>query len=530
MAKVLVSDALGNEGLEILGSAEGIELTDRPGLTEEQLAQEIGGYDGLVIRSGSKVTARVLEAATRLRVIGRAGIGVDNVDVAAASRRGIVVMNTPTGNAVTTAEHAIALLFAVARKIAIADTTMKKGVWEKKKFQGRELSGKTLGIIGLGNVGRIVANRAQGLHMHVVGYDPVVTPERAAELGVELVSLDELFSRADAISVHTPLTPDTKDLVNEQNVTKLKKGVILINAARGGIYNEAALLKGLESGHIGGAALDVFPEEPPGLTPIVQHPNVVATPHLGASTEEAQTRVAIEIAHQVVAYLTSGTVSNAVNVPAIPREIAPVLGPYLVLARRLGEFLAQVEAREPREIVVECAGEAATLSQSPITNSALSGLLAHFFEAPVNEVNAPLLARDRGIQVQEIKSSSKGALMTSITLSVTGKDASVSVAGGTLASDGSPRLVRWGNHHDLDAHLEGSILVLKNVDRPGVIGSIGTWLGEKNINISRMQMGLDVKAGQAASLWALDSPLPAALLERIKQANQIQYACSIQIT
>lgn len=529
MAKVLVSDSLSKEGLEFLSKAEGIELVNKPGLSEEELAQTIPGFDGLVIRSGSKVTARVIEAATTLKVIGRAGIGVDNVDVPAASRRGIVVMNTPTGNAVTTAEHAIALLFSLARKIPAASASMKTGAWEKKKFEGRELSGKTLGVVGLGNIGRIVANRAQGLQMNVIGYDPVVTAERAAELGVELVTLDELLKRADAISVHTPLTPETKGLVNKDNLSKLKKGVLLVNAARGGIYDEAALLEGLNSGVIGGAALDVFPKEPPGLTDLISHPLVVATPHLGASTEEAQLRVALEIAQQVVAYLQSGTVSNAVNVPSIPREVAGVLTPYLTLARRVGEFLGQVESVEPTQIVVECAGEAANLTLPPIVNSALSGLLRRYLGDGVNQVNAPLLAKDRGIQVREQKSTQRGAYTTLVSITVTGKDGAKINAAGTLAADGSPRLVRWGGY-DLDAHLAGSILVLKNVDRPGVIGSIGTLLGQGGINVSRMQMGLDVKGGQAASLWALDSALPAAALEQIRAIKDVSGALSISVT
>ncbi|HEY3237364.1 MAG TPA: phosphoglycerate dehydrogenase, partial [Polyangiaceae bacterium] len=474
------------------------------------------------------VTARVIKAAAELRVIGRAGIGVDNVDVGAASRRGIVVMNTPTGNAVTTAEHAIALLFAVARKIAAADASLKKGAWEKKKFEGRELSGKTLGVVGLGNIGRIVANRAQGLHMHVIGYDPVVTSERAAELGVELVSLDQLFQRADAITVHTPMTPETKGLVNHDSLKKLKRGVILINAARGGIYDEAALLAGLESGQIGGVALDVFPKEPPGLTDIVRHPSVVVTPHLGASTEEAQSRVAVEIAQQVVAYLTTGSISNAVNVPSVPGEMAPLLGPYLSLARRVGRFLAQVEAFEPRSISVECEGEAANVTTGPIVNAALAGLLQNFFDAPVNAVSAPVLARDSGIQVNERKSTRKGEFTTLVTVLVVGKDGRELIAGGTLAADGSPRLARWGNY-ELDAHLDGSILVMKNADRPGVIGTIGTLLGESGVNVSRMQMGLDVGQRQAASLWALDSVLPTGVLDRIRQVKEVQQACGIVI-
>ena len=530
MAKVLVSDSLSKEGLEVLSSASGIELDNRPGLSEDELADAIGAYDGLVIRSGSKVTEKVIQRAERLRVIGRAGIGVDNVDVKAASRRGIVVMNTPTGNAVTTAEHALALLFSIARKIAHADATMKQGKWEKKALQGRELSGKTLGVVGLGNIGRIVADRAKGLRMNVVGYDPVVSAERAAELGIELVGIDELFQRADAITVHTPLTAETKGLVNTQTIAKMRKGVLLVNAARGGIYDEAALIAGLESGQIGGVGIDVFVEEPPGLTDLVRHPKVVATPHLGASTEEAQLRVAVEIAHQVVDYLTSGTITNAVNVPSVPQEVAPLIAPYLVLARRLGQFLTQVEALEPRKITVQSAGEAAELSTTaPIVSAALAGVLGRFLEQPVNAVNAPLLARDRGIEVEEKKTTHTAEYTTLISVTVSAKDGrSVSVSG-ALAADRTPRLVHW-NVHELDAHLDGSILVMQNVDRPGVIGSIGSILGESKINISRMQMGLDTKTGLAASLWSLDSALPDSVLRSIQSAPGVQQAWAVRVS
>ncbi len=528
MAKVLVSDSLSKQGLEVLSSAPGIELDNRPGLSEAELADAIGAYDGLVIRSGSKVTAKVIERAERLRVIGRAGIGVDNVDVKAASRRGIVVMNTPTGNAVTTAEHALALLFAVARKVALADATMKQGKWEKKVLQGRELSGKTLGVVGLGNIGRIVADRAKGLRMNVVGYDPVVSPERAQELGIELVSLEQLFQRADAITVHTPLTADTKGLMNDQTIEKLKPGVLLINAARGGIYDEAALVRGLESGRIGGVGVDVFVEEPPGATELVKHPKVVATPHLGASTDEAQLRVAVEIAHQVVDYLTSGTVTNAVNVPSVPQEVAPRIAPYLALARRLGQFASQVESLEPRQISVEFAGEAAQLTTAPIVSAALAGVLGRYFEQSVNEVNAPVLARDRGIDVSHGTTSQTSEYTTLVTLGITGKDGREVVVTGTLAADRKPRLVRWGDH-ELDAQLDGAILVLKNQDQPGVIGAIGSILGESKINISRIQLGLDKQRGSAASLWALDSALPADVLAKINASAAVELALAVNV-
>ncbi len=316
MKKVLVSDSLSKDGLAILEAAQGIELDNQPGLSEEALAKAIVGKHGLVIRSGSKVTARVLEAADQLEVVGRAGIGVDNVDIPAATKKGVIVMNTPLANAVTTAEHAIALMFSVARKIPAADAFMKAGKWEKKALAGREISGKTLGIIGLGNIGSIVADRARGLKMKVIAFDPVISSEKAVELGVELVSFDELCRRADVVTIHTPLNDKTRGIVNDAAIDKMKKGVILVNAARGGVYDEAAVLRGLEAGKVGGAAFDVYLEEPPGLTDLVKHPNVVATPHLGASTKEAQDRVSTEIAEQVVQYFTDGTIINAVNKPA----------------------------------------------------------------------------------------------------------------------------------------------------------------------------------------------------------------------
>lgn len=528
MAKVLVSDTLSEEGLKVLEEAEGIEAEYKPGLGEDELAQAIAGAEGLVIRSGSKVTAKVLAAADKLRVIGRAGIGVDNVDVKEASRRGVIVMNTPTGNAVTTAEHAISLLTAIARKIPQASASMKEGKWEKKKFQGRELAGKTLGVIGLGNIGRIVADRARGLHMHVLGYDPFVTPERAAELGIELCALDDLFRRADALTVHTPLTAETKGLVDDTAVDKMKKGVLLVNAARGGIYDEAALVRGLESGKIGGVAVDVFLEEPPGLTDLIKHPDVVATPHLGASTKEAQLRVAVEIAQQVTAYLKTGEIQNSVNVPAVAREMAPVLEPYLALARGLGQFLGQVEKVKPRSIEVEAAGEAANLSTGPIVNAALAGLLAQFFDVPVNPVNAPMLASDGGIDIRQQKTTKKGEFSTLVTLAVVGADGARLTVSGTLATDRSPRVVRWGKF-EMEAHLEGPILVTRNQDRPGVIGMIGSMLGEAGINVSSVQMGLDKQTKEAAALWALDSPLPAAVLDKIRQAKDVTNAYGVVI-
>jgi D-3-phosphoglycerate dehydrogenase len=528
MAKVLVSDSLSKEGLELLKQAKGIEVEYKPGLNEEELAKALSGVEGLVIRSGSKVTAKVIEAADKLRVVGRAGIGIDNVDVKAASRRGIIVMNTPTGNAVTTAEHALGLLFSVARKIPQASASMKDGKWEKKAFEGRELAGKTLGIIGLGNIGRIVADRARGLRMGLIGYDPFMTAERAAELGIELVTLEDLFRRSDAITIHTPLTAETKSIVNDASIAKMKKGVLLVNAARGGLYDEAALIRGLDSGQLGGVGLDVFPEEPPGLTDIVKHPKVVVTPHLGASTEEAQLRVAVEIAQQVVSYLQSGEITNSVNVPSVARELAPVLEPYLALTRRLGQFLSQADSVRPRTIELECAGDASALPSAPLVNSALAGLLGAFFDVPVNAVNAPMLAKDGGIEVRDQRTSEAGAFATLVTLTLVSADGKRASAAGTLAGDRSPRLVRWGKF-EMEAHIEGPVLVVRNHDRPGVIGTVGTLLGNAGVNVSSMQMGNDKAAKEAAALWALDSALPAAALEQLRNTKDITQAIVVTL-
>jgi D-3-phosphoglycerate dehydrogenase len=526
-SRVLVSDTLSEGGLGVLKSAPGIEVVYKPGLKEAELAEAIAGFDGLVIRSGSKVTAKVIEAAKGLKVIGRAGIGVDNVDVPAASMRGIVVMNTPTGNAVTTAEHALALLFSLARRTPQANASMRAGKWEKNKFQGRELAGKTLGVIGLGNIGRIVVDRARGLRMNVIAFDPVVTPERATALGVELVDLEAIWSRADAVTVHTPLTSETKGLVNDATIAKMKKGVLLVNCARGGIFDEAALLRGLESGRLGGVALDVFVEEPPGQNPLIGREDVICTPHLGASTEEAQERVAVEIAEQVAQYLTSGTITNAINVPSVSREVAPRLNPYVNLAHRLGSFLAQVQKVTPRTIEVECTGEPADLGTTAITASAVAGVLERFLEASVNQVSAPHLANDRGIALRELKTSPRsGGFNALVSVRIEETGGTVVRAEGTLAADGSARLVRWGDY-ELDAHLAGSVLVLLNDDRPGVIGAVGTVLGKAQINVSRLQVGLSPGSKRAASLWSLDSPLPAAVLDETRRLPNVTSATCV---
>jgi D-3-phosphoglycerate dehydrogenase len=520
MKKILVSDTLSDQGLDLIRRAAGIELDYRPGLNEADLAAAVKGAHGLVIRSGSSVTARVIEAANCLEVIGRAGIGVDNVDVPAASKRGIVVMNTPTGNAVTTAEHAIALMMSLARHIPQATASMRAGRWDKKKLAGRELAGKTLAVVGLGTIGRIVADRGRGLKMRVIAFDPVLTEERAADLGVELVGLETIWREADVITVHTPLTPQTKGLVNDEVVAKLKKGVLLVNCARGGIYDEAAVLRGLESGHIGGCALDVFPVEPPPAdTPILQHDRVIATPHLGASTDEAQERVSLEIVEQVIAYLKTGAVENGINAPSMSSEVAAKLAPWAELAGGLGRFLAQAEPTDTAAIEVECVGALADLDPRPLVSSALAGFLRHFLNVPVNAVSAPHLAADRGLRVTELRShEGSGKHPTQIVVRAIGKDGDRHEIAGSLGSDRSPRLVRWRDF-DIDARLEGSALVVESLDKPGVIGFMGSTLGDAGINVTSLYLGRSSR-GKALSIWSLDEPLaPEALATMIRSEN-----------
>jgi D-3-phosphoglycerate dehydrogenase len=511
--KVLVSDKLSDSGLDVLKSAQGVEVDYKPGLSEDELAEAIGKYDGLIIRSGSKVTAKVLENAKSLRAVGRAGIGVDNVDVPAASRRGIVVMNTPTGNAVTTAEHAISLLMSLARRIPQATASMRSGKWEKSKFQGTEIAAKTLGIVGLGNIGRIVANRAQGLKMNVVAFDPVTSSEKAASLGVELVSIDDLFARADCITVHAPLTPETKGLLGEAAFEKMKPGVLIVNAARGGIVDEDALVKAVESGRVAGAALDVFAKEPLSPeSPLLKVDQIILTPHLGASTAEAQDRVAREIAEQVIAYLTEGTITNAVNVPAMAGEAAKKLKPYATLAQRLGKLLAQLEPVEVRELRVSCSGDWAEEGLRPISNAALAGFLERFLEEPVNPISAPYGAKERGIQVIEERRETPRRYTSSIQVTVKGEHGE-HIAKGIVGASGQPLLVALDGY-ELDATLEGHVLVLNNEDRPGVIGAVGSVLGKREINVSRMQVGL--ADGQALALWNVDQDVLEDALEELR--------------
>jgi D-3-phosphoglycerate dehydrogenase len=513
VSKVLVSDSLSRQGLEILEAGRGIEVVYKPGISGAELHEAIADAEGLVIRSGTKVTAEVIAHAKKLRVIGRAGIGVDNVDVAAATARGIAVVNTPEGNNVTTAEHAIALLCALARHIPQATASMKSGKWEKNAFTGMELQGRTLGVVGIGNIGRIVAQRAQGLGMRVLAFDPHISAEAAAKLDVELVSFDELLARADALTVHVPKTKETTGMLGREAFGKCRRGVLVVNAARGGIVDEKALLEALDSGQVGGAALDVFEKEPPPPDhPLVRHPKVICTPHLGASTEQAQLNVAVAVAEQVRDFLLQGIVRNAVNVPSVSAEVLEQIRPYLVLAEKLGRFQGQLCPGAIEEVEIEYAGEVAELRVAPITLAVIKGILESSSEG-VNLVNAAVIAKERGIRVVESKVSRSQDFASAITTRVRG--CVDRLIAGAVFHGKQPRIVRIDDFM-LEAIPEGPTLLIHNHDRPGVVGKVGTILGEAGVNISRMQLALVRERAEAAMLVNVDTVPPDAVMEQIR--------------
>ena len=518
--RVLATDKLAPQGVEVFRASPEIEFDSKPGMPPAELAAAIGGYDALVIRSGTRVTEEILREPGRLRVIGRAGIGVDNIDVAAATKKGIVVMNTPGGNNVTTAEHTITLMLALARWIPQADASLHAGKWERGKFEGTEICNKTLGIIGLGNIGTIVAERAQGLRMRIIAFDPFITAEAAARLRVEIVSLDELYARADFITVHTPLTPETRGLVNAAAIAKMKKGVRLVNCARGGIIDEQALADAIVSGHVAGAALDVFVEEPPPADhPLLRLPQVIATPHLGASTSEAQINVAVAIAEQVTKFLLRGEVESAVNMPSVSREMLTLLRPHLSLGEKLGSLLAQLSPDPVSELSVEYAGQVAELDSRPVTNAILRGLLSPFLDAAVNYVNAPAIARERGIKVRESRASRSSAFVNSITVSVV-RSSGVREVEGALFGSNILRLVRIDDFY-MEAVPEGYVLMLNNRDVPGVVGRVGTLLGARGINIAGLELGRERVGGRAISFFHVDDAVPEPVLAELRRSPDI---------
>ncbi|MFP3927474.1 MAG: phosphoglycerate dehydrogenase [Desulfobacteraceae bacterium] len=496
--RVLVSDTLSEVGLRVLEDTPGVEAVVKTGLAEDELAGEIGKYDALVIRSATKVTARVIEAGDRLKVIGRAGIGLDNVDIDAASRRGVVVMNTPEGNVITTAEHAIALLMSLTRNIPQATASLKSGKWEKKKYQGREVYGKVLGVVGLGKIGRVVADRARGLKLKVIVYDPYLKPEVIEGLDCEPVTFEELLAGSDYVSVHVPRTDETKGLFGAEAFSKMKRGAMVINCARGGIVDEDALYEALAGGHLGGAALDVFSVEPPGSNKLMELDNLICTPHLGASTREAQDNVAREVVEQVVGYLLHGRVKNAVNVPSMSPELMAVLGPYAALGEKLGLFQGQVIKGGAEELEVRYLGKVTDYDLDAVTTAVIKGFLTPAMKDDVNFVNARVMAAERGIKVLETRSRESedfGSLLMVRVRSSAGE----SVVSGTIFGRTLPRILRINDFY-LEAVPEGHMLLIQNEDKPGVIGRICTTLGDYEINISRMHVGEDRSRGRNVSL------------------------------
>ncbi|KLE32313.1 phosphoglycerate dehydrogenase [Aurantiacibacter gangjinensis] len=502
--KVLISDKMDPNAARIF-EERGCEVDVITGETPEELKARIGEYDGLAIRSSTKVTKDILDAADNLKVIGRAGIGVDNVDIPAASAKGVVVMNTPFGNSITTAEHAISMLLALARQIPEANARTKAGEWPKKDFMGVEVTGKTLGLIGAGNIGAIVASRARGLKMKVMAYDPFLTPERALEMGVEKVDLGTLLERADFITLHTPLTDETRNILSRERIEAAKPGVRIVNCARGGLIDEAALKDALESGHVAGAALDVFLEEPAKENPLFDAPNFICTPHLGASTTEAQVNVALQVAEQMADYLVDGGVTNALNVPSLSAEEAPRLKPYITLGEKLGSLVGQLEGPDVQSLSVEVEGAAAELNLKPIVAAVLAGMMRSWSDT-INMVNAPILAKERGLKVSETRTAKEGDYHTLLRVVANTPDRRREVAG-SLFGNNQARLVEIAGTR-IETELEGHMLYIVNEDAPGFIGRLGLTLGDAGVNIGNFHLGRRLpdkhKGGDAVLMLTLD--------------------------
>lgn len=521
MYKVMLRDNMSLVAKEILESTGRIEVlvdNDKSTGSPEALSKIFDEFDGMAIRSGTHVSAASFQKTSRLKVIGRAGIGVDNVDVAAATENGIVVMNAPGGNTVTTAEHAISLMLSLARNIPQATASMREGRWEKKQLAGVEITGKTLGIIGLGHIGRVVAERAQGLRMKVIASDPFVNPEAAKQLGVELLPLDSVLQTADFISLHVPRMKETINMINAASLGKMKPGVRIINCSRGEIVDLEALLTALESGHVSGAALDVLPKEPPDPSlAILKHPRVIFTPHLGASTGEAQDKVAEMIAHQMADYLINGVITNAVNFPSVSQEVMERIRPHLDLAEKMGSLMGQL-VRKPHDVTITYSGDVTRFDNRPLTHAVLKGMLGAFTDKPVNYVSAPAIALEKGIHVRETNSQGKEDFSNLIKIKLAGLEEETDEIWGTIFSKKYPRIVRLGKIF-MDAIPDGSMIVIQNIDRPGVIGNVGTTLGRHNINIGRFQLGR--LRDRALCMVNIDSPADDTVLEDIKALPNI---------
>lgn len=519
MAKILVTDPISEEGIKVLKSDKNLEVDVKLKLPPEELKKIIGEYEGLIVRSETKVTKDIIAAADNLKVIGRAGVGVDNVDIEAATKKGIVVMNTPGGNTISAAEHTITMLLSMSRNIAAADASMKNKLWERKKFTGTEVYKKTLAVIGLGRIGREVAKRAQGLGMEVIGYDPVLSVEKAKNLSITLMSVEELLPLADYFSLHIPLTTETKYLLGAKEFEKMKKGVRIINCARGGVVDEKALCEAIKSGKVAGAALDVFEEEPPFNSPVISLPQILITPHLGASTEEAQLNVAIQIAEQMVEAFNGKMIRNAVNIPTLEPEVLKKLKPHIDLAEKIGKFISQINDGHIEEVYVEYSGEITCYDLTPITLSVLIGLLKPMLSETINLVNAPVIAQERGIKIVESKSSEETSLVNLILVKVTTDKRAMKVAG-SLISQTEPRLVKIDDFM-IDATFSKHMLVCFNIDKPGMIGKVGTILGENAINIAGMRYARTQNGGHAIAVFNIDDNIPATVLSKIEQVEGI---------
>lgn len=525
--KVLVSDNLGEAGIEILQSA-GFEVDVKTGLSPEELKSIIGPYHGLVIRSSTKVTADLLEAAENLKVVGRAGIGLDNVDIPAATRKGVIVMNTPGGNVVTTAEHSLALMLSLTRNIPQGTSSLKEGRWEKKKLMGREICEKTLGVIGFGKIGSVVADRGRGLKMRVIVYDPVVQPEAIEKQGFESVDLEELYAQADYITVHVPKNKDTANMISREAIAKMKDGVMIINCARGGIVDEEALYEALKTGKVAGAALDVFSQEPPpeGF-PLFELKNVVATPHLGASTYEAQTNVAVAVANQIIEYLAHNNVVNAVNVPSISGRALEQLSPYIELAEKMGSLQGQFITGQLKEIDIQYNGEFFGYDLMPVTSAFIKGLLGYRLGDEVNAVNAHYIAKERGIKITESSSAEATEFLHLVTAKVVGTEKTSTVAG-TVFGKNDPRIVRIDDFR-IEIIPRGHLALIHNRDEPGAIGSIGITLGEHEINISRMQVGLEVGGEHNIILLRTDTRIPDKVTEALRAQPKVKSVKTLEL-
>lgn len=520
MPKVLISDKMSPLAAKVF-KERGIEVDVKPGLSKEELIEIIGDYDGLAVRSSTKATPNVLKAAKNLKVIGRAGIGVDNIDLAAATDAGVVVMNTPFGNSITTAEHAIAMMMALARQIPHANASTHEGKWEKSRFMGVEVTGKTLGLIGCGNIGSIVAERALGLRMKVIAFDPYLAVERAADLGVQKVELDDLFANADVISLHTPLTDQTRGVVGADAFAKMKDGVRIVNCARGGLIDETALKVALDSGKVAGAALDVFEVEPASENQLFGHEKVICTPHLGASTSEAQVNVALQVAEQMSDFLLTGGVTNALNMPSLSAEEAPKLKPYMDLAKQIGGFAGQITESGLKRVVIEYEGHVATLNTNPLTAIVLEGLLSPLMSS-VNMVNAPVVAKKRNIQITEVKHDRDGDYQTLIKLTIESERGSRTVSG-TLFANQQPRIVEV-NGVQLEAELAPNMLYVVNDDKPGFIGALGTLIGHNGVNVATFALGRKLEGEEAVALVAVDQPVKDIVLDQLAALAHVRQA------